>query len=65
MMIFLRVPGSWNNAVGGAVLLAVVVVDYLIRRAAQNRRLAARSAEMLRADNAADGASKAVTEARP
>ncbi len=55
MMIFLRIPGSWNNAVGGAVLLAVVVLDYIIRRAAQKRRLSTRSAEMLR-DNTASGA---------
>lgn len=47
MMIFLRIPGSWNNAVAGAVLLAVVVADYAIRRAAENRRRAARAAEML------------------
>ncbi len=47
MMIFLRIPGSWNNAVGGAVLLLVVVMDYAIRRTAENRRRAARSNEML------------------
>lgn len=50
MMIFLKIPGSWNNAVAGAVLLAVVVADYLIRRAARNRRLAARAAEMMLAE---------------
>ena len=50
MMIFLKVPGSWNNAVAGAVLLAIVVVDYLIRRAVRNRQLAARSAEIHRAE---------------
>lgn len=46
MMIFLKVPGSWNNAVAGTVLLAVVVSDYLIRRAVRNRQLAMRAAEM-------------------
>jgi len=46
MMIFLHVPGSWNNAVAGAVLLAVVVSDYLIRRTVRNRQLAARAAAM-------------------
>lgn len=56
MMIFLRIPGSWNNAVAGAVLLLVVVMDYMIRRGAQRRRLAARAAEMLRADDTDDGA---------
>ena len=43
MMIFLKVPGSWNNAVAGTVLLAVVVSDYLIRRAVRNRQLAMRA----------------------
>ncbi|MCB6177628.1 ATPase [Rhodobacter sp. Har01] len=50
MMIFLHVPGSWNNAVAGAVLLAVVVSDYLIRRAVRNRQLARRAAEVLGAE---------------
>jgi AI-2 transport system permease protein len=50
MMIFLHVPGSWNNAVAGAVLLAVVISDYLIRRTVRNRQLAARAAEMRRAE---------------
>ncbi len=50
MMIFLHVPGSWNNAVAGAVLLAVVISDYAIRRAVRNRQLAARAAEMRRAE---------------
>lgn len=50
MMIFLHVPGSWNNAVAGFVLLAVVVSDYVIRRAVRNRRLAARAAEMRQSD---------------
>lgn len=50
MMIFLKVPGSWNNAVAGAVLLAVVVFDFLIRRTVRNRRLAARAAEMRRSE---------------
>lgn len=50
MMIFLKVPGSWNNAVAGTVLLAVVVFDYLIRRTVRNRQLAMRAAEMHRAE---------------
>lgn len=75
MMIFLRIPGSWNDAVGGAVLLAVVVLDYVIRRTARNRRLAARASEMLRGEAAASPGAGAVavagaatlaqTEARP
>lgn len=54
MMIFLHVPGSWNNAVAGGVLLAVVVADYLIRRTVRNRQLAARAAEMARAEAEAE-----------
>jgi AI-2 transport system permease protein len=50
MMIFLRVPGSWNNAVAGAVLLAVVVADYLIRQTVRNRQLAMRAAEVRHAE---------------
>jgi AI-2 transport system permease protein len=56
MMIFLKVPGSWNNAVAGAVLLAVVVSDYLIRRTVRNRQLAMRAAEMQRAEQDHDAA---------
>ena len=56
MMIFLKVPGSWNNAVAGAVLLAVVVSDYLIRRAVRNRQLAMRAAEMRYAEQDHDAA---------
>jgi AI-2 transport system permease protein len=56
MMIFLKVPGSWNNAVAGAVLLAVVVADYLIRRAVRNRQLAMRAAEMQHAEQDHDAA---------
>ena len=56
MMIFLKVPGSWNNAVAGAVLLAVVVFDYLIRRTVRNRQLAMRAAEMHRAEEDHDRA---------
>lgn len=50
MMIFLKVPGSWNNAVAGCVLLAIVVFDYLIRRAVRNRQLTARAAEIRHAE---------------
>lgn len=49
MMIFLKVPGSWNTAVAGAVLLGVVVADYLIRHVISNRQMARRGAEMQRA----------------
>lgn len=50
MMIFLKVPGSWNNAVAGCVLLAIVIFDYLIRRTVRNRQLTARAVEMRHAE---------------
>ena len=46
MMIFLKVPGYWNNAVGGAILLSVVLVDYRIRRTVEDQRRRARASEM-------------------
>ena len=64
MMIFLRIPGSWNNAVAGAVLLLVVVMDYMIRRAGERRRLAARADEM-RQGTAAPSGMATRAEARP
>lgn len=47
MLIFLKVPGFWNNAVGGGILLTVVVMDYRIRRtvAKKQMRRRARDAE--------------------
>ena len=65
VMIFLHVPGSWNNAVAGAVLLAVVVFDYVIRRTVRNRQLAARAAEMRNAHQEADAARAAATPLQP
>lgn len=62
MMIFLKVPGSWNNAVAGAVLLAVVVADFLIRRTIRNRQMAARSVELRRAE---DDRAAALSEVKP
>lgn len=46
MMIFLKVPGFWNNAVGGAILLAVVVIDYRIRCTVRDQQERARAKEM-------------------
>ena len=46
MMIFLKVPGFWNNAVGGAILLAVVFIDYRIRCAVKDEQQRARAREM-------------------
>jgi AI-2 transport system permease protein len=59
MLIFLKVPGAWNNAVAGAVLLTVVVADFMIRRTVARRQSAARSAELRRA---ADDGAAAVNE---
>ena len=46
MMIFLKVPGFWNNAVAGAILLTVVLIDYRIRRTIEEQRRRARASEM-------------------
>jgi len=64
MLIFLKVPGAWNNAVAGVVLLTVVVADFMIRRTVARRQSAARSAELRRAadDGAADDGAAAVNE---
>lgn len=62
MMIFLKVPGSWNNAVAGAVLLAVVVADFLIRRTIRNRQIAQRSVELRRAE---DDRAASLSEVKP
>jgi AI-2 transport system permease protein len=53
MMIFLKVPGFWNNAVAGAILLTVVLIDYQIRRAIEEQRRRARASEMKGAGNLA------------
>jgi AI-2 transport system permease protein len=55
MLIFLKVPGFWNNAVGGAILLAVVAVDYRIRRTVEDQRRRARASEMKRTGAAQAG----------
>ncbi len=53
MMIFLKVSGFWNNAVGGAILLTVVLVDYRIRRSVDEQRRRARAVEMTRSATSA------------
>jgi AI-2 transport system permease protein len=37
-LIFLKVPGYWNNAVAGAILLIVVLIDYRIRQSLNARQ---------------------------
>ena len=51
-MIFLKVPGFWNNAVAGAILLTVVLVDYRVRRTVEEQRRRARASEMKRTGTA-------------
>jgi len=43
-LVFLKVPGYWNNAVGGAILLAAVFLDYRVRRAVATQQRQARAA---------------------
>ena len=64
-MTFLKMPGSWNNAVAGFVLLAVVVFDVLIRRTVRNRRPAARAVEMRRSELEQDGGGASVRAQTP
>jgi len=43
MLIFLGVPGIWDNAFAGVILLAVVYVDYRVRQTLEVRRRQART----------------------
>ncbi len=61
MMIFLKVPGFWNNAVGGAILLSVVLVDYRIRRTVEEQRRRARASELKRSSASPVSQGKAAT----
>lgn len=63
MMIFLKVPGFWNNAVAGAILLAVVLVDYHIRRTVEEQRRRARASEMMHTGGAPISPTKSPTVA--
>ena len=51
MLIFLGVPGIWDNAFAGVILLAVVYVDYHVRTALELQRRQAR----IRGDASAEG----------
>ncbi len=55
MLIFLKVPGYWNNAFGGAILLMVVLVDFRIRQGIDARQRQAQA----KVRNAAMEATKA------
>lgn len=43
-LIFLKVPGYWNNAIGGAILLAAVYLDYHVRQTLATQQRRARAA---------------------
>lgn len=43
VLIYLKVPAFWNNAIAGAILLVVVLVDFRIRRAVEARQRQARA----------------------
>ncbi len=55
VLIYLKVPAFWNNAIAGAILLVVVLVDFRIRRAVEARqrqaRLRARSRQAVAASS--------------
>jgi AI-2 transport system permease protein len=42
ILVFLKVPAFWNDAVAGAILLAVVLFDYKIRTMMENEKKKAR-----------------------
>jgi AI-2 transport system permease protein len=43
VLIFLKVPAFWNNAIAGAILLIVVLVDYRIRLSLDTKQRQARA----------------------
>jgi AI-2 transport system permease protein len=60
VLIFLKVPAYWNNAIAGAILLIVVLIDFRIRQTLEARLRLARAQS--RADNAAIAAKTAMEE---
>ena len=60
VLIFLKVPAYWNNAIAGAILLIVVLIDFRIRQTLETRLRLARAQS--RADNAAIAAKTAMEE---
>lgn len=62
-LVFLKVPGYWNNAVGGAILLAAVYLDYRVRRAVASQQRQARAA--VRHENSNAPALATATEEEP
>jgi len=43
VLIFLKVPAFWNNAIAGAILLIVVLIDFRIRKAVETKQRVARA----------------------
>jgi len=60
VLIFLKVPAYWNNAIAGAILLIVVLIDFRIRQTLEAGLRLARAQS--RADNAAIAAKTAMEE---
>lgn len=44
VMVYLKVPAEWNNAIAGVILLIVVLIDFRIRKEMENRQRQARAA---------------------
>lgn len=42
VLIFLKVPSYWNDAIAGAILIAIVLSDYRVRKYLENMRKRAR-----------------------
>lgn len=56
VLIFLKVPAFWNNAIAGAILLLVVLIDYRIRLSLDTKQRLARAQVRKQAETAAAAA---------
>ena len=43
VMVYLKVPAQWNNAIAGAMLLVVVLIDFQFRRSLETQQRLARA----------------------
>lgn len=43
VMVYVKVPAEWNNAIAGTILLVVVLIDFRIRKEMENRQRRARA----------------------
>lgn len=65
IMVYLKLPAEWNNAIAGAMLLVVVLIDYRIRLSVEARQRHARAQSRLGLSAAVQGQqSIAAKEAR-